>query len=87
MREGCEGGRPRRPDEDAARRAREKKRPLGEGKSEKVRKWRGGRVYESEVVDLNLYLSFRLPVNFQLAPWTTSFLLFVVEPNSLLNEP
>ena len=42
-------------------------------------------LYEIDVVDLNLYLSFRLPVNFHVAPWMTSFLLFVCDPNRFEN--
>lgn len=43
--------------------------------------------YESDVVDLNLYLSLRWPVNFQDAPLTTSFLLSVYDPYRSVNEP
>lgn len=51
---------------------------------ERQKREKGGRghpLYEIDVVDLNLYLSFRFPVNFHVAPWMTSFLLLVCDPN------
>lgn len=57
----------------------------GRNRGEGVDRGAGIPLYESDVVDLNLYLSFRFPVNFQVAPWMTSFLLLVCDPNRFEN--